>query len=127
MPLVRDRYLNDKILTATPVELTQMLLDRCVVEMTVAQEHLAGGARPAAASHLRRAQDIVSELRGTLRLEVGPLAANLDAIYAFAYRELVEAQLSGNGRLDGAAAALAEIRDGWRHAFATTPTPVPAG
>jgi flagellar secretion chaperone FliS len=117
MPPVRDRYLNDKILTATPTELIQMLLDRCVVEMDLANDHLANGARAAATPHLRRAQDIVSELRAALRLEVGQMATNLDAIYAFAFRELVEAQLTGVARLDGPGRAIAEIRDGWRDAF----------
>lgn len=112
----RDRYLAERVTTATPSQLIKLLLDRLLVELDTAKDHLDQRARPAALPHILRAQDIVAELRNSLRLEVGPIARQLDDLYAYAFGELVEAHLGGDPkRIDHAVIALAPVREAWTH------------
>jgi flagellar secretion chaperone FliS len=110
-----DRYLSERVLTASPAELTAMLFDACVGAVKAAlrlqglDEHAAAGGR------LLKAQEIVLELRCTLNHEAGPLAGQLDSLYAFAYGRLVHA----NTRRDSAAAqealdVLEPLQQAWR-------------
>lgn len=110
-----DRYLTERVMTASPAELTAMLYDACVGAIKAAirlhgvEQHLAAGPR------LIKAQEIVLELRSTLNKDAGPLATQLDALYTYAYGRLVEANL----RRDTAAAQealeiLEPIQLAWR-------------
>lgn len=113
----RDRYLNDKIQTARPEQLVKMLFDRAMAELSLAATALRSGDRPGASPHIRLAQDIVGELRCSLDLNVGPIATNLDALYGFAYTQLLEASLDGApNHLDDVAALLDPLRSAWDEA-----------
>lgn len=117
----RDRYIADRVNTATPGQLIKMLLDRLLVELEMAGNRLADGNRSAAAPHILRSQDIVTELRSCLNLEAGPIAHNLDQLYSYAFAQLVEAQLGGDARHVGdVALVLAPVQDAWNHVCATT-------
>lgn len=114
---VRDRYLADRVMTATPEQLIKLLLDRAVVELAQAQETLTSGDRLAASPHLRRAQDIVAELRCCLDFDAGPIATQLDSLYDHVWSELVEAALDGDQRhVHNAASVLAPVQDAWNQA-----------
>jgi flagellar protein FliS len=94
-----------------------MLLDRAVGELAAAEGELQVGNRLEAAPHLRRAQDIVNELRTSLDLSVGQIATNLDDLYGYAYRELVEASLDGKvQRVIDVAGILEPVREAWTQA-----------
>jgi len=112
-----ERYLTDKIQTARPEQLIKMLLDRALAELELASDVLRGGDRLAASPHIRRAQDIVGELRCSLDLSVGSIATNLDALYGFAYSQLLEAGLDGAPHhVEDVAALLEPLRDAWNQA-----------
>ena len=113
----RDRYLAERVATASPEQLIMMLLDRAVAELRMAQEDLQTGDRLAASPRLRRAQDIVAELRSSLDLQVGEIATHLDELYRFAYAELIEASLDGEAtHVADAVAVLEPVRSGWNEA-----------
>ncbi len=113
----RDRYLSDKVQTARPEQLIKMLFDRAMVELELAGDALRSGDRLAASPHTRRAQDIIGELRCSLDLSAGSLASNLDALYGFAYTQLLEVSLDGSPRhVDDVAAMLEPIRSAWDQA-----------
>ncbi len=121
-----DRYLADKVTTASPAELIGMLYDAGLVAMQAAQAAIGARSVGDAHRHLIRAQDIVVELRCSLDLSVGELAGNLDSLCDFLGRRLVEANL----RKDAAVVAdcirvFAPLRDGWREAcLGRVPAPV---
>lgn len=112
---VADRYLTERVLTASPAELTAMLFDACVgalkaaARLQEAEEHALAGQR------LLKAQDIVLELRSTLNPAAGDLTVSLDALYTYTYGLLVRA----NVRRDRAATLEAlgvvqPLQDAWR-------------
>jgi len=124
----RDRYIAERVTTATPGQLIKMLLDRLLVELDMAKQQLDGGARPAASPHILRAQDIVTELRSSLNLDVGPIAAQLDELYGYAFTELIDAMLGGDStHITNAATVLAPVQDAWTRVLASELTAVAAG
>ena len=75
MTIGRDRYLAERVATASPEQLIMMLFDRAVAELHLAHQALTEGDRLAASPRLRKAQDIVGELRCSLDLDVGEIEA----------------------------------------------------
>jgi flagellar protein FliS len=77
--------------------------------------------------HLGKAIALIDGLRGSLNIEAGgEIAANLDALYEYMGRRLVEANaLDDVSVLNEVSALLAEIRDAWeqvmQQAAATDP------
>lgn len=113
----RDRYLADRVQTASPEQLIKMMLDRAVAELEQAKGELDVGERLAASPHMQRAQDIIAELRCSLDLGAGPIATNLDDLYGYAYNELLEASLDGKSRhVNDVVAVLEPVRDAWNQA-----------
>jgi flagellar protein FliS len=88
-----DRYLNDRVLTASPAELTAMLYDACVGALKLAARLQESGDHVRAGGRLLKAQDIVLELRTTLNPAAGDLAVRLDALYTYAFGLLVKANV----------------------------------
>ena len=122
MTIGRDWYLAERVATASPEQLIMMLFDRAVAELHLAHQALTEGDRLAASPRLRKAQDIVGELRCSLDLDVGEIALHLDELYRFAYRELVEAGLDGEAtRVADVVAILEPVRSGWSEACCNVP------
>ncbi|MFC6410936.1 flagellar export chaperone FliS [Planobispora longispora] len=68
-PSMRARYIADTVNTASPGQLLVMLYDRLVLDLTRAEEALGRGDREAAAQQLMHAQDIIIELRSSLKTD----------------------------------------------------------
>lgn len=125
-----NRYLEDRVLTATPAELIGMLYDVAFRSLTTAQACLRVDDRLGAGRLLVKAQDAVVELRCGLDKEcadgeAAALAGRLDSLYGYVYLRLVRANVHGD------AAALAEclgivqsLRDAWRESCLRIPAPV---
>ena len=112
-----NRYLTDKVMTASPAELIGMLYDAGVVAMQAGQAAVEGGNVADTHRHLLRAQDIVLELRCSLRLEAGEIAHNLNDLYEYLGQHLVRANLMKDARLVAECIALfTPLRDAWREA-----------
>jgi len=113
-----NRYLNDKVATASPAELVGMLYDAGVVAMQAAKAAVEGGHIADAHRHLVRAQDIVHELRCSLRPEAGEIARSLDGLYEFLGRRLVEANLRKDARIVAECIGVfTPLRDAWAEAL----------
>ncbi len=76
-----------------------MLYDAALAAMRSAVDEESSGRRAEASEQLVRAQTIVTELRCSLNLEAGPLAGDLDRIYEFVWRQLVQANVSRDSLL----------------------------
>jgi flagellar protein FliS len=105
--------------TASQEKLVLMLFDGAVQRAEKARRALENGTAKDAHAPLIRAQEIIAELRSSLNMDVGEIAANLDRIYEYIQHLLVQA----NVRKDPAPLAEAiehmqSMRDTWEQAFA---------
>ncbi|MFN8195728.1 MAG: flagellar export chaperone FliS [Nocardioidaceae bacterium] len=113
----RAAYLDASVATASPAKLLVMLCDRLVRDISTAVEAQKTDDHPAAHPHLLHAQEIVLELRASLRPDLWAGAANLDAIYEFLYSRLVHANVHRDVDASGECLGLAtRIADTWREA-----------
>ncbi len=110
-----DRYLSDRVLTASPAELTAMLYDALSAAVRGGVARLEADERGEALPRLQKAQSILLELRATLNADAGPLAGQLDALYTFAWRRLLDASISGDPQPAREAFDVVEpLRTAWR-------------
>lgn len=118
-PILRERYLNDSITTASPGRLLVMLFDRLVRDLQQGEEALRAGTRQLANERLLHAQEIILELRTTLNVDAWSGAPGLANLYGFLLIELIGANVHGEPDRVAACRALVEpLRDAWREAAA---------
>jgi flagellar protein FliS len=85
-----DHYLADRVMTASPAQLTGMLFDALVASVRGAARLQASGDFPAALPRSLKAQRILAELIQALDHEVGgQLSDDLSALYGWSQTMLV--------------------------------------
>ena len=106
---IRQRFLQDRVLTATPAQRVVMLYDRLALDLA------RGRTEPAAAGeHLSHAGRIVAELLGSLDPTAGGPAANLAALYGYLLRTILQAQLSADlAGLPALESMVSALRESW--------------
>ena len=122
--ITAQAYVTDSIATAGPAQLVLALYDGALGAIERARTLLVLGAHEgrsdieAIHAQLLKAQRIVTELKVTLDPERGgEIAINLDALYGFCLRMLVDANLSKDpSRLTPASDVLRSLRDTWAEA-----------
>lgn len=114
----RDEYLRQQVETATPAMLTAMLYNAAVAKTRRAILDLDEGNSLDARTALIRAQEIVLELRTSLDHGAGgEIAANLDRLYEFTYRRLLDASVHRDASAaNDALLVLTDLRDAWEQA-----------
>lgn len=112
-----NRFQQDSIVTASPARLLTMLYDRLLLDLGRAERALGGKNRVEAHKNLTHAQDIIAELMSSLRMDVWDGAEGLMALYVYAMKELVNANVNQD------AAKAREVRelfkplaDAWKQA-----------
>jgi len=117
---LRARYLGDSVATASPQQLLVMLYDRLALDLERADSALAAGDRPQAGVQLTHAQDIVVELRESLRVDAWDGGPRLAALYTWMITELVQAGVKRDrNRVSACRQVVEPLRDAWRQAAAT--------
>lgn len=120
MTPVANRYLVDKVMTATPAQLIGMIFDVAVRSLDAAKKEMLDGSLTEATRHILKAQDAVTELRcslltGTGDKAVDTMSGNLDSIYEYLFLKLVKASMGKDDRaVDECHRILGELRDAWR-------------
>ncbi len=112
---VATNYLRTKILTATPEQLQMMLYDGAIRFCEQARMALQDKNWELSYSLISRVQKIITEMNCSLRHDVSPdLCGKLAALYNFAYRKLIEANIEHKiESLDDALGVLRYQRDTW--------------
>ncbi|MGY1708647.1 flagellar export chaperone FliS [Geodermatophilus sp. SYSU D00758] len=117
---LRSRYLGDSVATASPQRILVMLYDRLALDLERAESALVAGDRAEAGTQLQHAQDIVIELRSSLKVDAWDGGPRLAALYAWLLTELVQANVKGDRNRVGSARKVVEpLRDAWRQAAAS--------
>jgi len=110
-----DTYLEERILSADPVELIHLLYQAAINAVGDARRHLAEGQILARAGCVTKACAILAELNTSLDFERGAeLSLRLSQLYDYMHRRLLEANFRQNDELLAEVAGLlATLMEGW--------------
>ena len=114
-PQAAQNYLRTRVMTATPEQLQMMLFDGALRFAEQGRIALLAQNWEQSYNNISRCQKIIVELTSSLRHDVNPeLCTQLAALYNFAYRKLVEANIDhGVESLDEAVKVLKYQRETW--------------
>ena len=114
---VAAAYLDNKIKTATPAELTLMLYDGSIKFCNIAIMAIEENDNSKANTNIIKAQKIMLELRSSLDHKY-EISKNLDLLYEYIYSKLIEANMKKDKNvLDEVLESLRELRDTWKEAM----------
>ena len=116
-----NQYLRNKILTASPGELTLMLYDGTIRFINVAIKAIEDGDIQKANENIIKTQDIISELQSTLNHKY-PVAQDFDNIYVYVKQRLVDANIAKDAEiLEECAKHMRSLRDTWKEVMKRAP------
>ena len=108
-PQAAQNYLRMRVMTATPEQLQMMLYDGAIRFAEQAKAALLERNYERSYTSISRVQKILTELSCTLKHDVHPeLCGKLSALYNFAYRKLIDANV--NHTVDAVDEALNVLR-----------------
>jgi flagellar protein FliS len=108
-----ERYRQQGVMTASPVELIVMLYDGCIKNLKLARIAIQEKKYDTSNTHLQKAQEIIAELISSLDLHF-PIAADLMKIYDFILRQIVEINVSKDETaIGGIVGLLSTLKDAW--------------
>ena len=112
-----DQYLESRVLTAKPEEVTFMLYEGLVKFIKKAMLSIESKNYEQINYNTQRAQAIVDELRSTLNMDI-PLSVSLDSLYEYLSYKLVNANIDKSEAAFSEALEIAEnFKDTWKEAF----------
>lgn len=89
----RSLYNRDSVLSASPARLLVMLYDRLLLDLARTETAQLGEDWPLASAQLQHAQEIVTELVGSLRPEVWDGGPGLLAVYNYVLTAMAQAAI----------------------------------
>src|SRR3954470_18935457 len=114
-PQAAQNYLRMRVMTATPEQLQMMLYDGAIRFAEQARTALQEKNYEKSYHLISRVQKILAEMSGSLKHDIFPeLCGKLSALYNFAYRKLIEANVDHTiESLDEAVNVLRYQRETW--------------
>lgn len=112
-----NNYLEAKIMSAKPEELTLMLYDGILKFLKQAKLFNETGSVEKSHGANMRAQAIIQELRATLDMDYD-VSDNLEQLYLFMLEQLQEANFKkSNEMIDEVIGLVTDLRDTWKQAM----------
>lgn len=112
-----DQYMEQKILTARPEDLTLMLYDGLIKFLKQANIFMEEKNIEKANNSIIRAQDIINELNITLNMDY-EISGNLRSLYTYMNDRLVDANINKDkDSIDVVLGFAEELRDTWKSAI----------
>lgn len=116
-PNARSAYMNASVNTANPQRLLVMLFDRLVLDVKRSIEAQRTGQHDEASRQLLHAQEIVNELRSSLKADAWEGGPQLASIYDWLFSELIKANVGRDVTVSEACLAIVEpLAQTWREA-----------
>lgn len=113
----RAAYMDASVATASPARLLVMLCERLVLDVTRGLEAQRAGNLPEAHAQLVHAQEIVLELRSSLKVEEFEGGPALASIYDYLHTQLVRANVGKDASLTaGILGLVTDLCTTWREA-----------
>ena len=108
------QYNNNKVLTASPAELTLLLYEGAIKFCNIAMMGIEEKNIQKTHDNIKKAQAIISELRVTLDHKYS-VWEDFDRVYDYIYRRLVEGNMSKEiDVIEDALKYIREMRDSWK-------------
>lgn len=107
-------YTSNKILTASPAEVTLMLYEGAIKFCNIAIAAIEQGEIMKAHTNIKKAQRIITEFRSTLDFKY-PVAEDFDRIYVYLLERLLQANVKKDAAiLEEVNEHLRSLRDTWK-------------
>lgn len=107
-------YTTNKIMTASPAEITLMLYEGAIKFCNIAIVAIEHGEIEKAHVNIRKTQRIIEEFRNTLDHKY-PVAEDFDRIYVYLLQRLLQANIKKDtGILEEVNMHLRSVRDTWK-------------
>jgi flagellar secretion chaperone FliS len=122
-----ETYLEQRILSADPVELVHMLYQAALTGVGDARRHLAEGQILPRARSISKVCEILLELNTSLDYERGgEMSVRLSQLYGYMHRQLVDANSRQiDASLAEVASLIATLMEGWASVRAAVQPPAP--
>lgn len=109
-----NEYLRNKVMTATPGELTLMLYEGAVKFGNISIKAIEDGDIETAHANIVKVQNIIDEFRRTLDFKY-PVAQDFENVYSYLSRRLIEANISKDKEImEEVVKHLRSMRDNWK-------------
>ena len=109
-----EQYANNKIMTASPAELTLMLYEGAIKFCNLALMGIEEKDIQKAHTNIVKVQRIITEFRTTLNFKY-PVASEFDRIYIYLERRLKEAMISKDKEdVEEIVMHIRSMRDNWK-------------
>jgi flagellar protein FliS len=116
-PNGKSAYVDNSVATASPERLLVMLCDRLVLDVQRGLEAQRAGNVPESHNQLVHAQEIVTHLRSTLRVEAWDGGPGLASVYDWLHNQLIRANVSKDPAVtEGCLSIVTNLADTWRTA-----------
>lgn len=114
LPNAYEQYNNNKVMMASPAELTLMLYEGAIKFCNIAIIGIEQKDIEKAHINIRKTSKIIQYLRETLDMKY-PVAQDFENIYAYLDRRLVEANVKKDNQiLEEVCEHLRSVRDTWK-------------
>ena len=108
------QYERNKIMTATPAELTLMLYEGAIKFGNIAIKAIEDGDMEKAHANIVKVENIIDEFHRTLDFKY-PVAQDFENIYSYLSRRLVEANMKKDKEImEEVVKHLRSVRDTWK-------------
>ena len=115
---IAQEYNRNKILTASPAELTLMLYEGAIKFCNIAMIAIEKGDLQKAHTNIKKAEDIITEFKVTHKY---PVAEDFEKIYDYIYSLLVNANVKKDPEiLNQALVEIRGMRDTWKEVMNRT-------
>ena len=122
-----DTYQRNKIMMATPAELTLMLYEGAIKFTNIAIMGIEKKDVEKAHNNIMKAQKIIEELNNTLNHKY-PVAQEFANVYEYLLRRLVEANIKKDKEiLEECLKHMRTMRDTWKDVMKAAPAPQKSG
>lgn len=113
-------YANNKVMTASPAELTLMLYDGAIKFCNIAIRAIEEKDIEKAHNNIVKVENIIDEFRATLNRKY-PVAEDFDNVYAYLSKRLLEANMKKDTDiLEEVLKHLRTMRDTWKEVMKET-------
>ena len=122
-------YLQEKTLSARPLELVAMLYAKAIGEIQEARRHLAARDILRRSKAISKACELIGELDGSLNVEAGgEIAVRLRGLYRYILVRLLDANLNqADEPLTEVLGLLTTLSEAWQTIAKTEPSPENSG